>query len=108
MSPLGADLVQINGKVITRARARALGLLTDDGAPKADAIVPSQRKGTKRPIVQKAKPKAKPAPIEPLRPRNVDHDGTPITDEATLAAIAAKALEADDFDPAAEAAAEEV
>lgn len=97
-----ADLVKVNGRLVTRSRALALGLLKEDGAPKEGAILPSQTKGVKRPIVQKAKPKKK-AAIEPLRPQNVDHDGNPVTDEAILAAIAEA-----DFDPEAEAAAEEV
>jgi len=47
------------------------------------------------PIVDKTDVNVIPAPkrIAPLVPQNIDHSGTPITDDATLAEIAARVVE---------------
>lgn len=103
-----ADLVKIGGKMMTVNRARALGLLDKNNAPKAGAENSPAVKGNKPktgPVKNDARKAAlalavaaeeavaqgkKPPKIKPLVPQNVTKDGEPVTDEATLAQIAAE------------------
>lgn len=111
-----SDIVRLpGGKIITRSRAQALGMLDANGdlkpgmAPDSAGarIIEQDRKaaawakqqGLPAPVSRRSgedvattadgriKPVAK---IEPLKPANVDPSGAAITDEATLAAIAAE------------------
>lgn len=114
---MSSDIVRLpGGKVVTRSRAMALGLLDKDGNVKDTVPVDSQAAKVLRQdarAAEWAKSQGLPAPtpraakadgprtttdgilikekrIEPLRPTNVDSTGTAVTDEATLAAIAAE------------------
>lgn len=104
-----SDIIRLaTGRVITRARAAALGLLDEDGNLKPTKDLDSQgRKLVERDEKRAAwaRQQGLPAPevkttedglirkqrIEPLRPQNVTKDGTPITDPDVLDAIAAQA-----------------
>ena len=108
-----SDIIRIGSKTYTRTRAQALGFLDEDGnvrdsVPRDSAaakIIERDRRraewakqqglpapriagGTVEPeLTEDGQLKVTAAP-EPLRPQNVSADGTPVTDEETLAAIA--------------------
>jgi hypothetical protein len=112
------DVVRIGGKMMTRSRAFALGLidekenLTPKGLRMADTVGMKAEAAREReaewrrrqglpPIEEpvattpdgQIKRRRKP---KPLVPRNVDHEGNEVTDEETLQAIAdAAAAKAD-------------
>lgn len=102
---MASDIVRLpNGKTVTRGRAFAMGWVDGDGsltakAPQSEADVKAEQKAARaedwrrtqgldeaEAVIAAARRKK----IEPLRPRNVDHSGQPITDEETLARIAAE------------------
>ncbi len=113
-----SDIVRLpGGKVMTRSRAQALGMLDDAGNIRADVPADSAaerilRQDTRAAEFAKRQGLAAPAPrtrrsgedvattadglikpgrkVQPLRPGNVDASGAPVTDEAVLAAIAAQ------------------
>lgn len=113
MGSLGSDSVRLpNGSVTTVNRARARGWIDADGNLTAAAPQPSRAEAERQkairaqewrrrqgiaPAQDEDTPEEKAAlqgrkakRIEPLKPKNVDHDGTEITDKATLDDIAAK------------------
>lgn len=105
MPAIGADLVRINGKTITRGRALAMGWVDPKGnvtakGDEAFTTKPADRKPASNKARQAARAAGEPETtadgvfvkrkrVEPLKPRNVKN-GKPIEDEAELARIAAE------------------
>lgn len=110
---MSSDTVRINGVMMTRSRAVALGLIDSAGnaTKAAEAVQPKVKRG---PVSNAARKVAREADvvstdalgnpdvpmtkdgrlkvkrIKPLLPKNVDATGAPIEDEETLAKIAAE------------------